>query len=231
MSQTVTLLGATGLVGSRLLKILLNDPLYSQVNVITRRATGVTHPKLNEVILDFSNLKAMDPYFAGNETVFCAIGTTNKKVEGDKHQYQKVDYDIQIHAAKAAAAAGVFGFAMVSSIGANPDNNNNYYLKLKGVIEEAVSKILIPQVIIVRPSVLLGKRNDDNRFGESIAQLVMPAISWVLPKYMNKYKSIDAEKVAIAMVKASQTLPRGIHFLEYDGMMKYVERSTLNVQR
>ncbi len=230
MSQTVTLLGATGLVGSHLLTILLNDPQYSQVNVLTRRTTGVTHTKLNEVILDFSTLKAMDPYFEGNETVFCAIGTTNKKVEGDKHMYQKVDYDIQIHAAKAAAAAGVYGFALVSSIGANPENNNNFYLKLKGVIEESISKILIPKLIIVRPSVLIGKR-DESRFGEAIAQLAMPAISWLLPKNMNKYKSIKAEYVAEAMVKASQILPRGIHFLEYDEMMKYVESSTLKVQR
>lgn len=219
MGQTVTLLGATGLIGSHLLDILLNDETYSQVNVVTRRTVGRSHPKLLEKIIDFSDLKEMDPYIIGSETVFCAVGTTNKKVGGDKHEYQKVDYDIPVHAAKVAADRGVYGFALVSSIGANPDNNNNYYLKLKGVVEEAVSKCLIPQLIVVRPSLLIGQRKE-RRLGESIAQFVMPAVSWVLPSSMNKYKSIKASEVALAMVKAAQTLPKGIHFLEYDEMMK-----------
>jgi len=222
MGQTVTLLGATGLIGSNLLDILLNDDKYGQVNVVGRRSVGRSHPKLLEKIMDFSDLKEMDPYIIGSETVFCAVGTTNKKVGGDKHEYQKVDYDIPVHAAKVAADGGVYGFVMVSSIGANPDNNNNYYLKLKGVVEEAVSKSLIPQLIVVRPSLLIGKRKE-KRIAESIAQFVMPAVSWVLPSSMNKYKSIKAAEVASAMVKAAQTLPRGIHFLEYNEMMKLLK--------
>ena len=220
MSQTVTLLGATGLVGGLILKKLLDDPLYSEVKVITRRSTNINNNKLTEYIFDFKDPKEMESMMAGSETVFCAIGTTDKKVDGNKEAYQKVDFDIAYQAAKACVKAGVYGFVLISAVGANPENNNNFYLKLKGVTEEAVSKELIPQIIILRPSVLLGKREED-RFGESIAQFIMPAVSWVLPASMSKYKSIKAEYVAAAAVNASQKLPRGIHILEYDLMMKW----------
>ncbi len=222
MSQTVTLLGATGLVGGLILKRLLNDPLYSQVNVITRRTTDVHDPKLSEYIIDFKDPKQLDPILAGSETVFCAVGTTNKKVEGDKEAYQKVDFDIPYQAAKASAKAGVYGFVLISAVGANPENNNNFYLKLKGVAEEVVSKELIPQLIFLRPSVLIGKRNE-SRVGESIAQFIMPGLSWILPSSMSKYKSIKAEDVANAAVNATQKLPRGIHILEYDQMIKMLK--------
>ena len=175
MSQTVTLLGATGLVGGHILTRLLNDPTYSQVNVITRRTTDIQHPKLKEFIIDFKDSKEMEPLIAGSETVFCAVGTTNKKVEGNKEAYQKVDFDIPHNAAKASAKAGVYGFVLISAVGANAENNNNFYLKLKGVAEEVVSKELIPQLIFLRPSVLIGKR-DESRIGESIAQFIMPGL-------------------------------------------------------
>jgi uncharacterized protein YbjT (DUF2867 family) len=87
---------------------------------------------------------------AGAEAVFCTVGNTNSKVKGDKEEYKKVDFDIPVFAAKAAAKCGVDAFVMVSSIGANPENNQNFYLKLKGVTEEAVCKERIPSVNIMR---------------------------------------------------------------------------------
>jgi uncharacterized protein YbjT (DUF2867 family) len=228
MSQTVTLLGATGLVGGHILNRLLNDPLYSEIIVINRRSLNRQHPKLKEFIFDFKDPKQLQPMIAGSETVFCAIGTTNKKVEGDKEEYQKIDFEIAYQAAKASVQAGVYGFVLISAVGANPENNNNFYLKLKGVTEEAVSKELIPQLIFLRPSVLLGKR-DESRIAEGIAQFLMPAVSWLLPASMSKYKSIKAELVAEAAVNAAQKLPRGIHILEYDQMMKLANPDKVRV--
>ena len=219
MSQIVTLIGATGLVGGQILQILLNDNLYSTVRVIGRRSVNIQHPKLEEFIIEFGDQKALEQAIAGSETVFVAVGTTNKNVDGDQEAYKKVDFDIPVNAAKAAAKYGVYGFAMISSIGADPNNNNNFYLKLKGVTEEAVSKEMVPQTLIFRPSLLLGERKE-KRFGEGIAQFFMPAVNFLLPSSKQKYKGIKAEDLAKAMVIAAQTTPKGIHFFEYPKIME-----------
>jgi uncharacterized protein YbjT (DUF2867 family) len=221
MSQTVALLGATGLVGGHILQNLLKDPLYSTIRVISRRSVNIPDSKIDERIIAFDDAKALEEAIAGCETVFVAVGTTNARVEGDKDAYKKVDFDIPVNAAKAAAKYGVYGFVLVSAIGADPNNNNNFYLKLKGVTEEAVCKEQIPQILVFRPSLLIGERKE-RRFGERIAQAVMPLVPWMLPASKKKYKEIKAEDLAFAMVTASQKLPKGIHFLEYADIMKQV---------
>jgi len=229
MSQIVTLIGGTGLVGGHILQLLLKDDLYSTVRVIGRRSVNVNHPKLQEFIIEFGDQKALEQAIAGSETVFVAVGTTKKNVEGDKDAYKKVDYDIPVNAAKAAAKYGVFGFAMVSSVGADPNNNNNFYLKLKGVTEEAVAKETVPQTLIFRPSLLLGERKE-KRFGEGIAQFFMPAINFIIPSSKQKYKGIKAEDLAQAMVLAAQKIPKGIHFFEYPKIMELLNRETKNAK-
>jgi uncharacterized protein YbjT (DUF2867 family) len=219
MSQTVALLGATGLVGGHILQSLLKDPLYSTIRVIGRRSVNIPDPKIDERIIAFDDTNAFEKAIAGCETVFVAVGTTNAKVEGDKEAYRKVDFDIPVNAAKAAARYGVYGFVLVSAIGADPNNNNNFYLKLKGVTEEAVCKEHIPQILVFRPSLIIGERQE-RRIGEKIGQVVMPMISWMLPASKKKYKEIKSEDLANAMVLASQKTPKGIHFFEYVEIMK-----------
>jgi uncharacterized protein YbjT (DUF2867 family) len=222
MSQIVTLIGGTGLVGSHILQLLLNDDLYSTVRIIGRRSVNINHTKLHEFIIDFGDQKALEQAIAGSETVFVAVGTTQKQVEGDKEAYKKVDYDIPVNVAKAAAKYGVYGFVLVSSVGADPNNNNNFYLKLKGVTEESVAKEMVPQTLIFRPSLLLGERKE-KRFGEGIAQFFMPAVNFLLPASKQKYKGIKVEDLAKAIVLAAQKTPKGIHFFEYPKIMELLK--------
>ena len=154
--------------------------------------------------------------------VFSAVGTTQKKVKGDKNAYRKVDFDIPVNAAKAAAKFGVYSFSLVSSVGANAANNNNFYLKLKGIVEEAVSKESIPQLHIMRPSMLLGDRKE-KRIGESIAAVLMPVFSIFLFGKWAKYKAIKAEDVAKAMLQASKSPVKGIHIYEYEEIKKFAD--------
>lgn len=219
MGRKATLLGASGLIGGHLLELLLADPYYEEVNILVRRSLGRSHPKLKEYVIDFSIDTAYEPAISGSETVFCAIGTTMKKVGGDHDAYRQVDFDIPVTAAKSAAAYGVFGFILVSSIGADAANNNNFYLKLKGVVEETITKQTIPQVHIFRPSLLMGQRKE-NRTGEGFAQAVAPIFSGLLMGKWRVYKPIRAELVAKAMLAAAKLQNRGIFIHQYDEILK-----------
>jgi uncharacterized protein YbjT (DUF2867 family) len=223
MSLPVAVFGASGLTGGELLKALLADGNVSEVRAAVRRPLGINHPKLRESVIAFDDQAALQSVVGGCETVYVAVGTTNRKVGGDKDAYRRVDFDIPVEVAKACAAMGVYGISLVSSVGADPENQYNFYIKLKGVVEETVSEQGVPQTVIVRPSVLLGKRSE-KRTGERIAQVGMSMVSGLLSGRLKKYRVIRAEDVARAMLMASRTLPKGIHILEYGDMMDLSKR-------
>jgi len=216
MSRTAIILGASGLIGGELLTQLVADDYFDNIISLGRRTLDISHAKLHQYIVDFEKPKSFEQYFAGAEYVFCAIGTTQKNVGGDEKAYKKVDYDIPVNAAIAAAQFSVYGFIMVSAIGANADSNN-FYLKLKGVTEEAISKQGIPLVGIMRPSLLLGDRKE-KRFGEGFAQAVAPIFSPLLFGGAKKYKPIQANEVAAAMLAIAKNGVKGIKIYEFKEM-------------
>ncbi len=197
--MTATLIGSTGLIGSHLLELLLADNVFDTVRILVRRPFELTHPKLEKKLVDFADMESYRLALEGSDVIFCAVGTTQKKVKGDKDAYRKVDFNIPVNAARLGKLCGCETFVLVSSVGAS-SRSNNFYLKLKGEVEDAVIATGITHLHIIRPSLLLGKRKE-YRFGERIAQAVMPVISFLLPK---KYRPVQARKVAEEMVRMSK---------------------------
>ena len=218
--MTATLIGATGLVGNYLLEELLKDDFYHTVRILIRRpfllqAQDFTYPKLEKKLVDFTDAESFRLALEGSDVVFCAIGTTQKKVKGDKAAYRKVDYDIAVHAARFGKMAGCENFVLVSSVGAN-SKSNNFYLKLKGEIEEAVNEAGLKSVHIMRPSVLLGERKEF-RSGEKISKGIMSAFSILIP---SKYKPIHGKEVAKAMLAAAKYGKIGSTIYEFNAIIK-----------
>ena len=56
MKKKAIILGATGLTGSHLLELLLNDSDYDVVKVFTRKKLPNIHPKLEEHVVDLLKL-------------------------------------------------------------------------------------------------------------------------------------------------------------------------------
>ena len=107
------ILGPTGLVGAKLLDLLLADKRFDKVLIFTRRHTGKTHPKLEEQVIDFDHTVSWAPLVSG-DVLFSAFGTTLKKA-GSKDAQYKIDYTYQYEFAKAAAANGVKTYVLVSA--------------------------------------------------------------------------------------------------------------------
>ena len=211
--MTATLIGATGLIGGYLLEELLQDNYYDTFRILIRRPLELTHPKLEKKLVNFEDAESFRLALEGSDVVFCAIGTTQKKVKGDKEAYRKVDYDITVNAAKFCKMNGCETFVFVSSVGGN-SKSNNFYLKLKGEVEDAVKAVGLKSVHIMRPSVLLGDRKEF-RLGEKISKGIMSAFSFLIP---SKYKPIHGRDVAKAMVAAAKKHDEGFFVLEYSGI-------------
>lgn len=215
--QTAVVVGSTGLIGSQLVELLLNDTAFSEVRLLVRRPVSFSHPKLVIQIVAFDNYHDLKEKIGSGHSVFCSVGTTQKKVKGDKAAYRKVDYNIPVNIANASIENGFKTFLLVSAVGADK-NSSNFYLKLKGEVEEVISKLEFESIHFFRPSILLGNRKEF-RAGEKIAQGTMQLFSFVFAGPLKKYKPIQSSDVAKSMIAASKQRKKGVYVYEYKEMM------------
>jgi uncharacterized protein YbjT (DUF2867 family) len=203
--MTATIIGATGLIGSHLLDELLNDSYFDTVRILIRRKVDITHPKLEKKIVDFNDSDSLLVALSNNDVLFCAIGSTMKKVKGDKEAYRKIDFDIPVKLARFCKMTGCEKFIIVSSAGAN-SKSSNFYQRLKGETDEAVKASGLKTIHIMRPSLLLGERKEF-RLGENIGKIVMTSLSFLIPE---KYKAIQGKDVAKVMLALAKKNEEGI---------------------
>ena len=215
--RTATVIGATGLIGSRLVKLLQEDQWFGKVRLVVRRSTVSDHPGTEIREIDFDDETAFRASVEGSDAIFCAVGTTTRKVKGDRTAYRKVDVDIPVNAARFAFESGCPQFLLVSSIGAS-SRSRTFYLQLKGEVEDTLKEMAIPSISVFRPSLLLGKRRE-KRFGERMAGLVMRPLSFAVP---SRYKPIRAVDVAGAMLAASRKNTEGFRIYYYTDMMELI---------
>jgi len=210
--KTALIIGSTGLIGTDLLHLLLNSPVYGNVVLFTRKDTGVTHPKLSQHIINFDQPESYSHLVKG-EDFFCTIGTTIKKA-GNREAFSKVDLDYPTTFARLAAANNIKRFLFISSIGADPDSSN-FYLKTKGKLESVIRNIGIPMVASFRPSVLVGNR-PEFRAAEKFGAFVMGLFSFLLIGNLKKYRPIKANVVAKALLSIAQQEYIGFKTYESD---------------
>ena len=211
----ITLFGATGLIGNEILKLLENDSDFEKINVVSRRPVELKSKRSILNIIDFKDFNSYLNVIDGSDVVLAAIGTTQSKVRFNKKKYREIDFDIISNAVKACKEKKVKHFSFVSSAGADI-NNKSFYLKLKGEIEKEVESKQLNSSTVYRPSLLLGKRKE-NRFGEKVAQILIPLISFLFP---DNYKPIKASDVAKAMVTESKKIEPGFKIYHYRDILK-----------
>ena len=183
---------------------------------LVRRPGIAPRANLHERVVDFTALKPED--VAPVDDVFCAIGTTMKKA-GSRAAFRHVDFELPLRVAELAVSVGAKRLALVSSVGADA-GSSNFYLRTKGELEDALAKLPLASLHIFRPSLLLGDR-DESRPGEAIASVVSRATKGLLVGRLRKYRPIEADQVARAMVAAmlapDPTPPRQVH--EHDAIL------------
>lgn len=216
MPQTAIVIGATGLVGKELTQLLLNDDSFEKVKVFVRKPLPIGHSKLQQVITDFDNLSKSAMEISG-DVVFCAMGTTIR-VAGSQEAFTKVDYTYVLNFAELAKKNGIHRFILVSSLGVT-ESGGNFYLTVKRDVENALRRLKFNSLIIVRPSMLLGKRSEF-RLGENIGKLLMRSLGFLFIGKLKKYKAIEASVVAKAMITLSKANLEETAVFESDRLQK-----------
>ncbi|PID65528.1 MAG: nucleoside-diphosphate sugar epimerase [Gammaproteobacteria bacterium] len=211
MNKTAILIGATGLTGSHLLDLLLASDDYKKVKIFTRRATGKTHSKLEEIVCNVLHLEQQADNFTADE-VFVCIGTTKAKTP-DKDLYRAIDYGIPVTSAKLAEQNNIPTLSVISAIGADTDSRF-FYSRTKGEVEQDILQCNIPNILIYRPSLIYGNRKEQ-RIGEAIGIWLVNILQFVMIGKLKKYRAISGEDVAKALFNGASRQGHHVIFNDY----------------
>lgn len=200
------LLGATGLVGGRALKLALSSEAFSEVIAPTRQPLAPSERLVNPV---GSRLEALIPTLMSYrpDAVICALGTTQAKA-GSKEAFRYVDYELPIAIGQAAHAAGVEACAIVTAMGASAHSMSFYY-KTKGELERDIQSIGFRSLAICRPSLIGGERNEARR-AEGAALTLLRLLAPVLPK---NFHVNPADAIAASLLDAVTVAKTGCRWI------------------
>lgn len=204
-SRTALIAGATGLVGGECLRLLVAQPAYDRVVVLTRRPLGAAaaSPKVHEVVVDFAQLERVRHELRADD-VYCALGTTIKKA-GSQAKFREVDYDYPRQLAELTLAAGARHFSLVSALGASAASNV-FYSRVKGELEDAVRAMAWPGLCLLRPSVIAGDRQE--------SRPVERLMEYTLQFAPRRWRPVPARDIAAAMIATALQGGKGLTILE-----------------
>ena len=206
--KTAILFGASGLIGSHLLELLLNNDEYSKVKIFTRNNIKNNHAKLAIYNINFKQLNNHKYNITGDDLFFC-IGTTKKQTP-NKLDYIDTELKLPITIAQIAKENNIKSFIYISSGGSNA-KSKNLYLQNKGKAEDEIVKLSFGFTAIIQPSLLLGNRSEF-RIGERIAQFIFKKLSFIFIKKLRPFKAIQALTVARAIIRIINRQEKGVYF-------------------
>ena len=216
-SDNILLVGATGLVGGETLRQLLAESRWQgRVIAPVRRPLATTSPRLTAPLVDFSDGPASARFqeslqgLLGGEpvsTFICCLGTTIKTA-GSREAFIAVDRELVLRLAGLARKFSARQAILVSSAGASRQSGN-FYLRVKGEVEDGIEALGFDRVDLLRPGLLLGARSE-RRPGEAVAQALSPIGDLFLRGKFARYRSIAASDVANAIVRLAGNSEPGV---------------------
>jgi uncharacterized protein YbjT (DUF2867 family) len=203
------IIGATGATGKDLVNVLLQDPDYTEVVTFVRRSSGMTHPKLLEILTDFDKLETVSEQIRGDIWFNC-MGTT-LKAAGSKNKQWHIDFEIPLKFAETAKRNGISRTILLSAYGASADSKV-FYSRMKGSLENAIAALNFDQYIIFRPGMLL--RKDTDRPGERIIAAMLNF--WSRFGLLKKFRPVPTSILAEKLARSPKVLTTGKHVIELD---------------
>ena len=218
----ICLAGATGLTGSALMAEAVGREDVRLVAVARREAPMPPGARMEMLVgepIDWPQLIAA----SRADVMVCALGTTIKAA-GSEEAFRAIDHDLVRFCAEAARAAGIEHMIVISSIGA-ARASRNFYLSVKGEMEQALSKLGFRRLDILQPGLLRGHRQE-RRPLEKAGQVLAPLADWIVlhGKY-RRFRSISARRLARAILALAKEKPRGRFVHDYDSLHRALRRS------
>ena len=151
----ILLFGATGMVGQGVLQQCLRAADVDRVRTVGRAATGVSNPKLDEVVhADLFDVGPIEGSLQGFDACFFTLGVS--AVGMTEADYTSVTFDLTLAVARVLARLNPqMTFVYVS--GAYLDSSERggaMWARVKGRTEKALQRLAFRSVYLFRPGVI-----------------------------------------------------------------------------
>jgi len=197
---SLTIVGASGMVGGYALRFALEDPAVARVTAIGRKRLGVAHPKLKEVLHpDFSDCSALAGVLSGQDALVFCLGTYTGAVPDAELRTITVDYTVELARVLRASSPDA-AFSFLSGSGADLTGQSRMpFARYKGKAEKALLAAGFPRIYLFRPAYIypVEPRNEPN-FSYRLLRAVYPAFRLLFPNQV-----IRADDLAQVMVDAA----------------------------
>jgi hypothetical protein len=203
MKINAIITGATGMVGEGVFQECLQHPEVEKVLVITRNPTGISHPKLKEIIhVDFFDFTSVAEQLKGYNACYFCLGVTSlgKKEE----EYMKLTYSLTINFASILANLNPdMTFCYISGAGTDStEQGRMMWARVKGKTENDLMKLPFKQVYNFRPA---GIQTHLPVKPTQAFYKTYKYLSWLYPviKLIAPNQVIDLKDIALAMINSS----------------------------
>ena len=214
----ILLLGATGMVGRQVMERSVGRRDVHLAAMARREVRLPKGARMEMLIAEPDNwgdaIRAASP-----DVLVIALGTTMKAVDGDKERFRAVDHDLVLEVARAAKEGGVRHLIAISSVGA-ASGTSNFYLSVKGEVEDALAKLRFERLDIIRPGLLVGRREGPVRWAEKLGMILSPALNILMNGSFRKFRAIRASVVADVVLALATTKVKGRFTHDYDAMQR-----------
>jgi uncharacterized protein YbjT (DUF2867 family) len=220
--RRVLLVGATGLIGTRVMQECVGRTDVRLIALTRREAPMPRGARMEMLVADPVEWGQSLATVAPNAMI-CALGTTWRKAGGDEAAFRAVDQELVLRVANAAKAAGVSNFVLISSVGADLASRS-LYLRVKGEVETALRKLRFHRLDILRPGLLRGPRAGDRRLAERLGIVFSPLMDLFLYGERRRFRSLDARVVARAALEGAKEKAQGTFLHEHDAILRLERR-------
>jgi uncharacterized protein YbjT (DUF2867 family) len=194
--------GATGMVGEGVLHECLEHPDVESVLVVGRRACGVRHPKLRELLLlNLFELDAVAAQLKGYNACFFCMGVSSVGMK--EAEYARLTYDLTLNFAQTLAPLNPdMTFCYVSGTGTDStERGRSMWARVKGRTENHLLALPFRQAFMFRPGYLQptpGLKNAYRMY--AFLSPFYPLWRRLFPRYVNTLGELGR-----AMIRVAQT--------------------------
>jgi len=202
--MNVLLFGSTGMVGQGVLRECLLDPGVASVVSIGRSPTGVSHPKLREILhTDLTNYAPIESELSGFDACFFSLGISSAGL--NEEQYSRVTYDITLRAAETLARLNpAMTFVYVSGQGTDSSEHGRImWARVKGRTENALLRLPFKDAFMFRPGIIVPRfgarsRTALYRIPYTLTRPLLPLLLRAFPNHVLTTDEIGRAMIVVA---------------------------------
>ncbi|MBK8255490.1 MAG: epimerase [Polyangiaceae bacterium] len=150
--MNILLLGATGMIGQGVLGQCLLAPDVNGVTILGRSSTGVTHPKVKEILhSDFTNFSTVEQQLTGHDACFFCLGVSSSGMSEADYTHITYDYTLAFGTALSRVAPQTV-FVYISGAGTDStEKGRSMWARVKGKTENALLALPFEKAYMARP--------------------------------------------------------------------------------